>query len=176
MKKPLAVLLLIAVFPGLSYARDWKTGLYSSPEGFGLCHEWAGIDNSFHSVSVWLDCFDRMFGNGGKVGAAANYSRHFTIRQWQAGSLSVMLYAGPGFSTGFVRDRGESFPGLMAGVTGSVGMKFDFNRGIGLDVSFCATAGFQVNAAESNGPVLDWYRRGLTHIPMPRIKIMFPLR
>lgn len=177
MKKLLVILPLLVFSAVFCHAQERKLGLFSSPDGFGVSYDRIKAEDQFLSFTAYLNCFDRMFGNGGGVGASFNFSRNFILKQWKGNAMLTSIYAGPGISAGYVRDYQENYPGIMAAASCNIGARFLFNRGIAVDLSFGAAAGFHLNIhSDTAPPVLSVYKRGLMHIPFPQLKIMFPLK
>lgn len=176
MKKQLAILLFLVSIPAISSARGWSAGPFSSPKGFGFSADRQITDSRFLSMSVYLDNFDRMLANNGSPGVAANVSQNIIFFRFTPPETDACLYAGPGVSFGYVRDRGDDHPGPMLAASGTFGAKFTFKRGIAVDLSLTGAAGIHLDIGEdASGTKLSLYKRGMTHTLLPQVKIMFPL-
>ena len=177
MKKLLAILLSSLFFAPVCLSADWAGGLYSSPEGFGVSTSWRGSGGDmFYSLESYVDCYDVMYSDaGGRCGVALRFSDNISLKKFSCSSSEAELYAGPGIYAGYVRDRGESLPGPTLAVTGSLGVRFTFRRGVVIDAGLGCALGGHIDRSGS-GAVLQFYTRGLSHALLPRLKIEFPLR
>lgn len=104
--------------------------------------------------------------------------------------VGYTFYAGPGVSTGVVRDhdKGRGFdltslisenPGFMFALSGNVGCRFDFGRKLSLDLSFLADAGIHVRVNEKEksytATSLSVYNNGFIQMFYPQLTILYKL-
>ena len=154
-----------------------EAGFFNSPKGFGAQYSFAekdGIPTSRCS----------------SPGYRVNFSRQYIFRHMESAGVSYTFYAGPGISTGMVRDhdKGKGFdltslisgnPGFMLALSGDIGCRFDFGRRVALDLSFMADAGIHVRVNEKEksytATSLSVYNNGLIQFLYPQLTILYKL-
>ena len=64
--------------------------------------------------------------------------------------------------------------GVMAALSGSIGLRFDFTRNAAIDFGLSANPGVHLRMDRENGSMyLSFYRNGLFHALLPHISIMY---
>ena len=167
-----------------------EAGFFNSPKGFGAQYCFAGNDGVFHTATAYLDIYGIPTSRCSSPGYRFNFSRQYIFHTMEHAGVGYTFYAGPGISTGVVRDhdKGRGFdltslisenPGFMFALSGDVGCRFDFGRKLSLDLSFLADAGIHVRVNEKEksytATSLSVYNNGFIQIFYPQLTILYKL-
>ena len=166
-------------------AQQRAFGLYNCLKGFGVNLEVAGADGEFvDSYTLFADIYGFPTGRTDSPGVKFNYSREFPLLEVLENNVSYSLYAGPGFSTGLVRDFEKNYyqdlshpleknPGFIAALSGIFGCRFGFRNRIVLDLSFTLEAGLHIRKDESGGNAqVSLYKNGIFESFYPQLSIL----
>lgn len=167
-----------------------EAGFFNSPKGFGAQYSFAEKDGVFHTATALVDIYGIPTSRCSSPGYRVNFSRQYIFRHMESAGVSYTFYAGPGISTGMVRDhdKGKGFdltslisgnPGFMLALSGDIGCRFDFGRRVALDLSFMADAGIHVRVNEKEksytATSLSVYNNGLIQFLYPQLTILYKL-
>lgn len=157
----------------------WHVLLDAQPRSVGGVFSFSGIecsyqhdlsDSSFVEIRAGIDFDGILEGNTMYPGARFGLGYHFVFLERQFASGDLSLYAGPGFTAGFVRED-KAF-GFMAGLTGEAGMEYRFKVPVILSLSFAPVVGLFLHKDESQ-TTLDSYMNGLRYSYYPRVGIRY---
>lgn len=156
-----------------SLAQEHSLGLFNSPKGFGLSYTGSGSDGSLNTVNIFADMQGVISGKYTCPGVRADYCHGIILKTRETEWGNCQLYAGPGVSGGYVRDYGSDNFGILFALYGAAGARFNFTRGISIDLNFGADLGLWVEQRRSQGEnnALKIYRNGLFRLPYPQLKI-----
>ena len=180
---PLCCLLLSLAWAPSASAQRAAAGIFNSPKGEGVNVDFAPADGAFYSLAVYADFYGLLSRRSKEPGVRMNFTRNFVFKEFGDGTARYFLYAGPGLSLGWVHDfeRGyftkEITPlskpyGAVAAVSGTAGCRFEFERGISIDLSFTGEAGLMYRPSNSK---LTCYLNGILESFFPQISIMLNL-
>lgn len=163
-------LLMLPAWPVLMDAQPRSAGGVFSFSGIECSYQHDISDSSFVEIRAGID-FDGILEGytmfpGARLGVG--YDFVFLERRYPSGDLS--LYAGPGFTAGFVRE-GRDF-GFMAGLTGEAGVEYRFRVPVILSLSFAPVVGLFLHK-DGNQTKLDSYMNGLRYSYYPRVGIKY---
>lgn len=163
-------LLMLPARSVLLEAQPRSAGGVFSFSGIECSYQHGISDSTFVEIRAGID-FDGILEGytmfpGVRLGIG--YDFVFLKRSFPSGDLS--LYAGPGFTAGFVRE-GQDF-GFMAGLTGEAGLEYRFRVPVILSVSFAPVIGLFLHKDE-NQAKLDSYMNGLRYSYYPRVGIRY---
>ena len=162
-------------------------GITSSKKAFGIyMAEWRD-DMSFNSFSLEADLFGVLKGFTSTPGVRLNFSRNYILLTTGDPACCVYeIYAGPGISSGWVRDyelayiKGEPSlgfeknPGFFAALSAVFGCTFHFPRKIDLAASIMMDTGVHLRKDEKLGNLdLSFYRNGIARALEPSLTIMY---
>lgn len=167
-------------------AREWSAGLVSSPSGCGiLAQSFNSRGNEIDILSITTDFYGLLSGRTDDLGIRFGYTHDYIITQYEGNGFSMKLHAGAGMLTGYVHDHenglfiGAGRPlekemGIVAALSCSFGLRFDFFRRVALDLGFSANPGVHLRMDRENGSMyLAFYKNGIYQIMFPRISIMY---
>ena len=156
------------------FAQDKSVGLFNSPKGFGFSYSAYVQDGGFNSFHLYADMTGVLSGDYDKPGIRIDYNKGIVLKTVSSESFDFRLYAGPGVSTGFVRDNDSPNYGFLLALNGTFGARFIFPRGIALDLGLSADLGLHIRGAENGQTTnLKLYRNGLNRILFPQVKIEY---
>ena len=136
-------------------AREIRTGALFSPDGLGMSLQ---FDNDWGDEILKVYDFE--------------YSR-------------LSMYAGAGFLGGYVHDYESGMfsttdralrhgRGLVAALACDLGLAFDFDRRVTVDLSLCLAPGLHFRRdADSGTTIISAYRRGFISALLPRLCIYY---
>ena len=165
------IFVLTFSFPG--FCQSFGAGLYNSPKGFGLSFAADGQNGTIHKGKVFADLYGVIDGRFSQPGIKVEYSYGLVFKEGDKEHWRYRLYAGPGISSGYLRDNPENGAmGVLVALNGSVGSRFIFDKGIALDFGFTADLGFLLtdNGGETR---LTMYRNGISRAFFPYLSIEF---
>ncbi len=178
--------LLLASVSATAGAREWSAGLYSSPTGIGLQAQLpSGDGRETDIISVIADTYGLISGRTADIGVRVGYTHDYIISTYEADGFTMNFHAGAGLTVGYVHDgengsilgTGEALQkemGVMAALSGSIGLRFDFTRNAAIDFGLSANPGVHLRMDRENGSMyLSFYRNGLFHALLPHISIMY---
>lgn len=187
MHKPQTIIatVLAAVLLSIpSLAQRPSLGIFNSLKGLGAALELPASDGEFNSFALYVEIYGIPTGRCSEPGVKFNWSHNFEIKRFEAESTVFSIFAGPGVSTGYMRDFevGQRIqgslaltknPGVMAALSGTGGCRFSFESRIELDLSFTAELGILVRRDETvNDFNLNMYRNGLMQCIYPQLSIL----
>lgn len=156
---------------GATFPHGWAAGIASSPDHIGLTARTRDSDGLFNTFTLTLEM--RGIYKGAEHSPGVQFSFLHNRFIWQGrtpGGYRCMLYAGPGVTGGYVRNRGEDL-GLMAGVCGDIGGGVKLLGGITMAVELKADAAFLISDLSS--PSMTFYRAGLYRCWLPVLRIIY---
>ena len=108
---------------------------------------------------------------GGCLIADIVYLYVFADRRFDSGE-SMRFYAGPGFSTGYVRNMDGEY-GAMAAMTGCVGFEYLFNVPFSISLTLEPALGIHFHQDEYGGVGMDFHMPGLIASLFPHLGIRY---
>lgn len=178
-RKKVKVSRIIAVSVGLicclcAFSQEKSAGIFNSPKGFGITFSADTPNYGFNSFNLYADLTGVLSGKYSTPGVRFDYYRGIIIKALTTESFDCRLYAGPGVSTGFVRDYGSDNYGMLIALNGTFGAKFVFPRRIAIDLGVTADLGLHIRGEERGQTTnLKLYRNGLIRILYPQIKLEY---
>ena len=169
----------ILVFIGLIISRgalcqEKSIGLFNSPKGFGVTYSNDAGNRSYNSFSLYSDMTGVFSGKNSNPGIRFEYFKVFFVKEKNTQDCEIRFYAGPGVSSGYVRDYGSDIYGVLLALSGTAGVRFCFPRGIAIDLGLSADLGLHIRGKENGQTAnLKFYRNGLYRIPYPQIKLEY---
>ncbi|MBO6169681.1 MAG: hypothetical protein J6O51_06885 [Bacteroidales bacterium] len=185
----LTAVLLGLLFPTLE-ANAQEAGLFNSPKGIGLVFRSAEKADAFNNLTAYVDIYGVATSRCSYPGYKMNFSRLYVFSRKPHDGYSISLYAGPGLSAGYVRDhdKGRGWDisslmsdnqGIMLGISGGAGCRFDFGTRVALDLSLTAEAGLHLRRNESeknySATNLSIYNNGLLQAIYPQLTFLLKL-
>lgn len=171
-----ASMALVSGLTGLS-AQSIAAGSFHSFKGVGISAEIpsAGI-SEFNVFTLYADLADVYAGVQPSPGIKFNYSHNIgLVRINPLSREDFSLFAGSGFSAGWVTDSGRDGYGLCAALSGTFGARAGFPSGIVLTLSLSIETGGFVH--DNNSHVESTlYRNGLFHTAFPSIGIYYRIK
>lgn len=155
------------------FAQDRSAGLNLS------CNELAAAihlpldDEGILCVSANLDLTCVLSGKELFPGVSADivYLYVFADRRFDSGE-SMRFYAGPGFSSGYVRNMDGEY-GAMASMTGCVGFEYLFNVPFSISLTLEPALGIHFHQDEYGGVGMDFHMPGLIASLFPHLGIRY---
>ena len=144
-------------------------GASFSPDLVGICLYSRGDATSFKVYDLTLELMDVLNGHFDTPGFRFAYHYAVVLRTGVLRGGGYTLYAGPGISCGYVRERSEG-RGMMAGLSCLAGVSAAFRHDIDLALEWQAYAAFRLTDPDS--PSLSWYQYGLAGAWIPRLRII----
>ena len=119
-----------------------------------------------------MDLYQVLSGESRTPGVRFSYVKDFIFASSEHENFTLNWYAGPGFTAGYVMDRGSEGYGLMAGLCADIGAEFNFD--IPVCISIGLTPSFAAHVAREEGnTAMDMYTNGLLHIISPKLGIRY---
>lgn len=178
--------LLLASVTAAAGTKEWSAGLYSSLTGIGLQAQLpSGEGREMDIISVLADTYGLLSGCTTDIGVRLGYTHDYIISTYVADGFTMDFHAGAGLTIGYVHDgengsilgTGEALQkemGVMAALSGSIGLRFDFTRKVAIDFGLSANPGVHLRMDRENGSMyLSFYRNGLFQALLPHISIMY---
>lgn len=141
-------------------------GGIQSPKGVGFSAEFMHDAESFSAFSLTADLLDIISGVSSSPGIKLTYHYNLIGKTWDDGKYS--LYAGPGLTTGYVRNLGNH-SGFMGGLSCDAGLRVRFMRSILLSLEFQADLALHSKRL----PDLALYKAGFIHSYYPHLRIQY---
>lgn len=189
MHRALHILLLATLLLSLgtaARAQQRRVGLYQSPKGVGATVVLdAPTDGGVNIFTLRTDFYGLLSARTRQVGAFLTYTHDYCLFWTEGEGYLLLLHAGAGASLGYAHDYEKGFfssydrefehtPGLVAALSGSVGLCVDFDRHLSLDVSFSLDPGIHLRTNKSTGAVLlSFYRNGIYRGYYPQINLLY---
>lgn len=166
-------------------------GVFNSPKGIGAQLRFPRSGGVFHSATAIVDIYGVPTSRCKDPGYRFNFSRLYVLNTLEKKNCTLLFYAGPGLSLGYVRDHDKGrfidmksliseYPGFMFAVSAGAGCRFDFGRTVALDLSFALDAGFHIRQNEKEktyvASSLSIYNNGLWQAFYPQLTILFKLK
>lgn len=180
MKRRIQIIFLIimatAIFPlKYSYAssRGMALGASFSPKASGLTLEIPNKkEDALNTFIISADMYGVIEGRYG-AGYKIEYFMNYDLLSWKGkDGLSIALFAGPGATAGFVRDK-EKNPGLAAGLCGDIGASFTFRASVKISLGFSAGLAYHVSKRKGRDHAVTFYKNGIYMAPYPIIGIVY---
>ncbi len=170
--RAVALILLAVLSAGSIFAQSYAGADFSLNRS-GLSYGRFVSDDAFWNVSAGVDYGSMVLRQNRDPGVSATFGYNFILKGWRHGGGSSFLYAGPGVTLGYVRDKGQSH-GLMGGISGILGYEYRFRVPVSFGVCLVPTVG--VHMSESGGGMLmDVYRNGLIWSASPQVSVKYML-
>lgn len=169
-------------------AGEKRLGAFFSPKGLGLSfqldNDWGDEIRAFH---VFADMYGVYSGRTSDVGIMFSYSHNYILRLREFGYSTMSFYVGAGFLGGYVHDfelglfskdnhgRVLQDPmGLVVALQCDIGLSFDFDRHVTIDIGFSLCPGLHVSRDSDTGTVsMSVYERGLISTVFPQLCIYY---
>ena len=180
----LSTLLLLGSVP--AGGQTFLAGTFHSPKGVGLS---AMLDTDqgreTNILTVRTDFYGVLSGRTREIGAFLCYTHDYIFFQREAVHYDMHLHAGAGSMVGYAHDfeKGifSSFDreldrnaGGVLALVGNAGVRFDFRRGLSLDISLSAAPGLHLRTDPETGAwLLSFYKNGCYHAYFPQIILMY---
>ena len=170
----LPVLALLSVGGGVPAA---AAGPKSAGAGFaftGISINWQqnASRSTFHNISLEMDLYRVLSGESRTPGVRFSYVKDFIFASSEHENFTLNWYAGPGFTAGYVMDRGSEGYGLMAGLCADIGAEFNFDIPVCISIGLTPSIAAHV-AREEGNTAMDMYTNGLLHIISPKLGIRY---
>lgn len=167
-------------------AREIRTGAFFSPDGLGLSlqfdNDWG---DEIRCVNLYADMYGVYSGRTSEAGFVASYTHSYILKVYDFEYSRLSMYAGAGFLGGYVHDYESGMfsttdralrhgRGLVAALACDLGLAFDFDRRVTVDLSLCLAPGLHFRRdADSGTTIISAYRRGFISALLPRICIYY---
>lgn len=172
------LLLLISVTASaVGYSGDGtrlSAGLFQSTKGIGLSLGSRFEGNKYRSFSAILDLDGVLSGRSSSGGIKIRYTGNRILKEWNSNpELNTLIFVGSGFTAGYVRDS-ELHMGLMAGVSGVAGVRFDFISKLSLKLEWeLDIAPHIYRSFDTKTFELGIYDNGFKKIYVPQLTISY---
>lgn len=148
-------------------------GCRFSLDGAGIVYRHELRKDVFYEVSVSIDYGHSVFVTRTSPGVWAKYGYNivFAEKEYEAGTLKS--YAGPGVMLGYTVDTFSSLRGLAGGLTGTIGMEYEFRKvPVILSLGITPCLGFLLRDNDGMRQ-MDFYFSGVTYSFLPEIGIRY---
>lgn len=126
----------------------------------------------FNEISISADLWDVLDGSEGCPGLIASYDRIYSIQTWSHRDSDISLFIGPGYSAGWVLDRGKDW-GWLAGMDVIVGIMASFRTPVDLCFGFKAILGLHADVNSTHNSTLTFYKNGYQRAYLPELRIRY---
>jgi len=171
-----AILLQFVFFPvdavGKKIARTTtgvSAGCYFSPRESGLGVSVYLSDDSFRDISIYLDYSDILDRRPVNPGFRFTYFHNLPIYKHDWGGFPFLVYAGPGVTLGYMHDRAKNDYGIIAGVSGDIGIFFKMWHNVSIGVGNQIDLAFKFGLDSS----VNFFNAGAVFSYIPMIKVHY---
>lgn len=168
-------------------AREWSAGAVSSLSFVGLqARAYDHETDESDIISLTADFYGLVTGRTDDVGVKFSYVHDYVLGELVADSFIMKFHAGAGFMTGYVHDNEAGGPflnsdkalsremGVIAALSCTVGLRFDFERPVAIDIGLSANPGIHLRTDRDNGSMyLSFYKNGVFNAIFPHISLMY---
>ena len=176
--KKIKILLLTACVL-LSHANmnagGFQTGTFHSPKGFGFCFDHPAVDGIINSYILYADLYGIWDGSKTVPGIKLVYLHQNRLLAFRLPETNAGLFIAPGFSTGYVTDRGKEGHGIVTAADISLSIRFSFEKAFELEAGFLLELGF-FSQYQNNYTSTQLYENGLRNAARPHIKLLYRFR
>lgn len=175
--KVLILILTLLSAGNCAYAQRLAIGSFQSFKGAGVSVENLSANGrDFYSFSLYSDLAGVYLGNKSEPGVKFNFSHNLRIVDFQPRSIDdLCLFAGPGFTAGWVSDSGREGYGLCGALSGVFGSRAVFSCGVVFTLGMTLETGALI--FNENGHVNSaLYRDGIYHTVLPHLTISYLFR
>lgn len=154
-----------------------ELGTFHSYKAVGFCADLFTSDDQFDTFELTADMHEVFSGKRPVPGIRASYIHNIILKEFSVreGETAAQLYAGPGVTAGYIRDSWKPF-GVMAGITGALGVRANFLHNISLSAELgIDVALFAQKDARYGNIDLTLYEAGIKNIIYPQLKISYRL-
>ena len=167
-----------------SEAKEWGVGLFSSPHAVGVQFQALG-ESEIDIIGIMADLYGVIKGQTKDIGFKLGYTRDYILNEVHFQNCGMIFHLGAGAMLGYVHDKEsgifvnsnetlENNMGLMAALSCSIGLRFDFIRPVAIDLSFAANPGIHLRRSSETGSLyLTVYKNGISQIIMPRLSVIY---
>lgn len=169
------VLLILLLITGVwnVCAQTRAAGASFSFSGLGVSYEESPAEGTFYEFGLKAELGEVLTDRTDCPGVSASFTCNYIISRWQSANHNeIILYAGPGIETGWIKDFHRE-RGLFIGLKGRVGLRCMFPRRIIVSVSLAPCFGAHFISREYTGVRMEYYRYGLMNTVMPEIGIKY---
>lgn len=147
-------------------------GTFHSLKGFGGTIDFFQ-EKMFSTITVYTDMIGIITGETSTPGLRLTYFRNYRFLEKYSKNhdFNWNMYAGPGITTGYVRDT-DLFSGILAGVSGDLGFQLWLKHNVCLNFEFQADFAFLLREHRRNIE-LKLYDSGYRRFLYPQIRINY---
>lgn len=189
MHRPLHILLLTTFLLCLgakANAQSILAGLYQSPKGVGATLMLdTGEGTEFNIFTLRTDFYGFWTHRTDRIGVFLSYTHDYSILRTGSEDFFLDLHAGAGASLGYALDYEKGFfssfdrqlshgPGGVIALTGNIGVRFDFQRRLSLDLGFSLDPGIHLRTDPRTGALLlSFYKNGIYRGYYPNLNLLY---
>ena len=169
----LTLVLLLTAGAGESAAQQVAAGALLSPKGSGVALR---LDRGalLYDLAFTADLYGVLRHSDGKPGYAFSFYCNPVLYDHQLGSdVGLRIFAGPGFSAGWLADRDGGGFGFTGALNADFGLSFDFARQMSATVGLSTALGLHAAANGPEGTMVRFYRNGLIRTLYPEARILY---
>ena len=154
---------------------DVYWGTIHSPKGFGAFADVVWPGHGFNSFGVYADIYGISSLKASVPGVRFSFLHNVVLKQGSLGDdgATYSLFAGPGVMVGYLLDR-DIRVGVAAGITGDVGVRFDFPSSFGVGVFFQGDLALHMKMGQQT--TVSLYKNGMYQAWIPVLSISYNFR
>lgn len=154
---------------------DVYWGTIHSPKGFGAFADVVWPGHGFNSFGVYADIYGISSLKASVPGVRFSFLHNVVLKQGSLGDegATYSIFAGPGVMVGYLLDRDIRI-GAAAGITGDIGVRFDFPSSFGVGVFFQGDLALHMKMGQQT--TISLYKNGLYQAWIPVLSISYNFR
>ena len=165
------LLLLLTAYPVRGQGK--AVGGFHAYDGCGITFSGGAESRRFQEIRLLADFEGVLQGREPLPGIRASVFSQQALYRWDAPDGTVLtLFAGPGVTGGYVKDRGASW-GTLLGLSADAGIRLQFSAPFELRAGFTADLAGHWTVRNRYNNTLTYYHNGLINIFLPYIVIAF---
>ena len=130
-------------------------------------------ESDFNCFALYADLADMYLGNAGAPGIKFNFSHNIRIAEFSPQTVDELcLFAGSGFSAGWVTDTGREGYGLCAALSGTFGARAEFSYRLVFTLGLTLETGGLLYREDAHLKS-SLYRNGIYQTVMPNLTIAY---